>query len=46
LLTCLERRGETVEAVHIRARLARAAARADPGLTVSCLCARGWPAQA
>ncbi len=43
LMTCLDRRGETVEAAHVRARLARAAARADPGLTVSCLCARRVP---
>ncbi|MFN3642547.1 MAG: hypothetical protein ACK4TB_06420 [Gemmobacter sp.] len=41
LLSCLERRGETVEARHIRARLARAAARADGDVAVSCFCARG-----
>jgi tetratricopeptide (TPR) repeat protein len=43
LLSCLEARGERVEAVHVRARLALAAARADPGIAVSCLCARGAP---
>ena len=41
LLDCLERRGETAEAVLIRQRVELAAARADLPVSVSCLCARG-----
>jgi tetratricopeptide (TPR) repeat protein len=41
LLTCLERRGEQAEAVHVRARLRLAQARADGRVAVSCFCARG-----
>jgi len=40
LLTCLEQRGETLEATLIRQRLNLAAARADPEISVSCFCAR------
>ena len=41
LLDCLERRGETAEAMLIRQRLDFAAARADLPVSVSCFCARG-----
>src|ERR1700722_4753282 len=41
LLDCLERRGETTEAILIRQRLDFAAARADVDVSVSCFCARG-----
>ena len=41
LLSCLEQRGETVEAPLIRQRLEFAAARADTEVSVSCFCARG-----
>lgn len=44
LLTCLERRGETVEARLIRQRLELASARADLDVSVSCFCARGTAA--
>jgi tetratricopeptide (TPR) repeat protein len=39
LLDCLERRGETAEAVLIRQRVEFAAARADVPVAVSCFCA-------
>jgi tetratricopeptide (TPR) repeat protein len=41
LLDCLDRRGETAEAVLIRQRVQFAAARADVPVSVSCFCARG-----
>jgi tetratricopeptide (TPR) repeat protein len=41
LLDCLERRGETAEAVLLRQRVDIAAARADQPVPVSCFCARG-----
>ena len=41
LLSCLERRGEVVEARLIRQRLEVAAARADIDVAVSCFCAVG-----
>lgn len=41
LLTCLDRRGEKVEAALIRQRTDIAAARADLAVAVSCFCARG-----
>ncbi|MCX7383067.1 MAG: hypothetical protein NT133_17015, partial [Alphaproteobacteria bacterium] len=45
LLSCLERRGETVEAAMIRQRLDFAAARADIDVAVSCFCARSTGAE-
>ena len=44
LLTCLERRGETAEAVLIRQRVDIVAARADLPVSVSCFCAGGMAA--
>lgn len=44
LLSCLERRGEMVEAPLIAQRLAFAAARADTEVAVSCFCARAGAA--
>lgn len=41
LLDCLERRGETAEAMLIHQRVDIAAARADLPVSVSCFCARG-----
>jgi tetratricopeptide (TPR) repeat protein len=41
LLTCLERRGETVEAALIRQRVDFAAARSSVPISVSCFCAGG-----
>jgi len=41
LLSCLEARGETVEAKLIRQRLDYALARADTEVRVSCFCATG-----
>jgi len=37
---CLQRRGETVEILHIRQQLDRAAARADVPIRASCYCRR------
>lgn len=41
LLDCLQRRGETAEAMLIRQRVDFATARADLPVSVSCFCARG-----
>ena len=38
LLDCLKRRGETLEAAHIKQRLDMAVARADVPIEASCFC--------
>lgn len=41
---CLTRRGETVEARHVKLQLDRAAARAKKQVRASCFCRRGLAA--